>query len=65
MKHANVNAEIIEHPKNIIAGILANTFVWNYKYLKSIANASLITCDEIVSVINSDYITIDNYYYLL
>ena len=65
MKHVNVNAKIIEHPKNIIVGILPHTFVWNDKYLKSIANTSLTTCDEIISVINSDHIIIDNYYYLL
>ena len=39
--------------KKIIVGILALVFLRIvFKYLKSIADTSLITCDEIISVID-------------
>ena len=97
MKHVNVSVKISVCAKKIIVRILAHVG----KYLKSIADTSVIACDKIIYVMDiastnvantiatnestnsdgkkvrykidcyifhsfiSDYITIDNYYYLL
>ena len=50
IKHVNVNVKIIISAKKIIVGILAHVF--DSKYLKRIADTSVITCDETISVIN-------------
>ena len=50
IKHVNVNVKIIISAKRIIVGILAH--VCDSKYLKRIADTSVITCDETISVIN-------------
>ena len=49
MKHANVSVKIIVHAKKIMVEILAH-ICENGKYLKIIADSSMIACNEIIHV---------------
>ena len=49
--NVNGNIKIIVHTKKIIVGILARVFE-NSKYLKSIADTSVIKCDEVIPVMD-------------
>ena len=55
IKLANVNVKIIVHIKKILLGILAHVFVRIVlkKYLKSISDASVTECDEIIIVMDN------------
>ena len=53
IKHVKVNVEIIESVKKVIAVILAHVFKGNSKYFKNIADTAVITCDEIISVMDT------------
>ena len=46
MKHVNVSVKVIVHAKKTIVGILAHVFV------RTISDTSVITCDEIISVMD-------------
>ena len=51
-KLVNVNIKIIVHAKKIIVAILPSTCICeNSKYLNSIADTSVIECDEIINTI--------------
>ena len=47
-----MSVKIVAHAKKTILRILAHVFVRNDKYLKIIADTSVITCDEIISVMD-------------
>ena len=49
--NVNGNVKIILHTKKIIVGIIARVFE-NSKYLKSIADTSVINCDEVIPVVD-------------
>ena len=60
MKHVNVNIKVIVSAKKIIVGILA-CICENSKYLKSVADTSVIACDEIIDVMDIVSTKMTNY----
>ena len=52
IKHVNVNVKIILSVKKITVEFLAHWTFENSKYLKSIADTSVIMCDKIIYVMD-------------
>ena len=53
MKCVNVNVKIIVHAKKYYSCKTSICICENDKYLKSIADTSVITCDKIISVMDN------------